>query len=420
VPKAKILTAALVATGDELLWERSETNGAKLAQQIRRYGLQVMERIIIPDDESIICQTIARVIKEHALVVVIGGLGPTSDDVTRQATARALAVPLVFNNRAWRDIQARFHKMKRRMAEINRIQAMIPYGAKVLQNHWGTAPGFLSRHHGHWLMHVPGPPAECLPMFQTHGIPLLKSMQVVRTVIPQPWSGRICGMGESDLQERLTPIAEQYPQFALGFLLDEPGEILISLKPKQIKISKREYIQCIQKIKTVLGENQVGPGNLSLEQIINDLLCKNEQTVSVAESCTGGWISRRLTRLPDSSKTFLAGVVSYSNQAKINYLGVTPRQLTATGAVSESVARAMARGVQKTNQSHWSIAVTGIAGPSGGTKKKPVGTVCLAWANPQGQVDTQSVFLLGHRDLIQRRAATLALDGLRRRILRNN
>jgi nicotinamide-nucleotide amidase len=229
---------------------------------------------------------------------------------------------------------------------------------------------------------------------------------------------RVCGVGESQLQELLGPLSQQTQWPELSFLLDEPGEVLVILtaRDRDLKLAQSQLRNAEREIRKVLGMHFIGKAALTLPAVIGQLLKQRQETLAVAESCTGGWISHRITAVPGSSAYFLEGVVTYSNESKIKRLKVPAGLIAKHGAVSEPVALAMAKGVRVASGADWALATTGIAGPGGGTRQKPVGTVCLALAGPRRIQWVQTQRVLGERNFVQRRAATLILDELRRQL----
>jgi nicotinamide-nucleotide amidase len=378
-----------------------------------------LARLVLPDRLGAVSAGVAGLLRQHDLVITCGGLGPTQDDVTRQACARALKVPLEFKPAAWLAILARFRRFNRPCTENNRIQAMVPRGAEVLANPHGTAPGFFYAQAGKMVAALPGPPRELVPMLEKQLGPRLRAQ--VPAGVPRRLRRvyRVCGVGESELQAWLGPLSENPAWPELGFLLDEPGEILVILTAREASgpVAQKRINLALREIKALLGPHFVGDARETLPQHVGKILGHRRQTLAVAESCTGGLVSRRLTGVAGASQYFLEGAVTYSNAAKVKRLQVPPALLTRMGAVSEPVALAMARGIRLTSGADWGLATTGIAGPGGGSRLKPVGTVCLAIAGPGKTAWVKTQRFLGEREFVQRRAASTILDELRRRLL---
>jgi nicotinamide-nucleotide amidase len=419
--KNALKTSAVIAIGDEMLLAgRIDTNGPAIDSMLLENGLEPAERLILPDNEQAVAEAVRALSRKHALVLCCGGLGPTQDDVTRQAVARALRRPLEMRPEWLKPVVDYFRKLRRDMPEVNKIQAMLPRGSRHLINHWGTAQGFaLSAESGHWVAALPGPPRECLPMLREVLLPVLRPVLKLKTPLVHRLSLRTCGDSESRLQEKLGPLFQGPGQPELGFLLDEPGEILVLLTVRGLDPNQSAPIlkQAARQVRKALGNDLVDSRAKPLALVIGGLLKERRETLAVAESCTGGLISRRLTAMAGSSNYFLEGAVTYSNAAKTRRLGVPSRLLAEHGAVSAATAAAMAAGIRKSSQADWGLAVTGIAGPAGGTREKPVGLVFGAVAGP-GVQETVEWRFPGERDFIQRRSATLALDLLRRALVR--
>lgn len=408
----------MLAIGDELLTGIQDTNGPGIAGRLQAAGFVPAVRMVVPDDQPAIARSLKSLLAAHDLVVMCGGLGPTQDDLTRQAAAEVLGCPLEFHNRWWQNLERRFLRRGRSLAPNNRIQAMIPKGAKILPNPLGTAAGFCVRMGKCWVAALPGPPRECLPMLETQLLPSLqKSLHLAGPGIHRCWL-RTCGLSESGLQALLGPIYQQPDMPELGFLLDEPGEILVGLTVRALPEdqARRRLARGCRRARAALGVDYVAEGRVSLPAAVGRLLARKQQTLAVAESCTGGLVCRRLTSIPGSSRYFLEGAVTYANTAKSSRLGVPKALLARTGAVSEAIAMAMATGMRRRSHADWALAVTGIAGPGGGTIDKPVGLVHIALTGPAGRAETQTLHLWDERDYIQRRSATAALDLLRRNL----
>jgi len=417
----KLKTAAVIAVGDELLAGRVDTNGPALEAQLQALGLEPRERRALPDDEAAVAAAVRELTRKHDLVLCCGGLGPTQDDVTRQAIARALRLPLVTRPEWSRPIEAYFQRMRRPMPTINRIQAMLPEGASHVMNHWGTAQGFaVASGEGGIVAALPGPPRECLPMMSEILAPWLKKNLRLAGPLVHTATLRVAGEAEAWLQVTLAPLFPKGSPIMLGFLLDEPGEILVKLKVENYPASAATKVldQAVRQVGKTLGADVVDAQARPLPQVVGCLLRKKRQTLTVAESCTGGLIARRMTTVSGSGHYFLEGAVTYHNRAKTRRLRVPRALLEKHGAVSAETALAMARGMRRTSLSDWSIGVTGIAGPTGGTRSKPVGLVYAAVCGPDGAT-VQELRYNGDRDFIQRRSATAALDLLRRRLLQS-
>ncbi len=409
-------SAGVIVIGDELLDGRRDTNGPTVEATLTTWGIDPRARLVLPDALDAVAEGVASFVRQFDVVITCGGLGPTQDDVTRAAVAQAVGRPLEFREDAWRTVQARFKLFKRPCTESNRSQAWVPKGSVLLLNPNGTAPGFFYRSSRALVAALPGPPRELIPMLEKQLGPKLRACLPVNRSKRFRRSFRVCGLGESHLQDLLGPLSQQPGWPELGFLLDEPGEILVILTVRERSAATARTIlqQAQRAIREKVGAHWVGDAEATLSAAVGALLLQRGQTLAVAESCTGGWLAHRITSDPGCSAYFKEGVIAYSNETKIKRLRVSRRLLSQKGAVSEPVALAMAEGVRTTSGADWGVATTGIAGPGGGTPSKPVGTVCLACAGPRGARWVQTVQLWGERHLVQRRAATLVLDQLRR------
>lgn len=411
-------TAAILAIGDELLRDRTDTNGPAIQNRLARAGIETRVRLVLPDDERVIAEALNELIGKQRVIICCGGLGPTQDDVTRQAVARAVRQPLVLYPALLDKIKKRFQLRGLVMPANNRVQAMCPRGAVWLPNAWGTAQGFYVKSGLSRIAVLPGPPRECLPMLEQELLPRM------RTSLPRSGTGmqeilmRACGVSESDLQERMGAWFQAQPGLELGFLLDEPGEILMRLTSRRPARQAKQLLEQARRfIRQQVALNLVDAQGKPLPEVIGRILRRQRQTLAVAESCTGGRIAARVTGIPGSSAYFLEGAVTYSNQSKIRRLGISRQLLARHGAVSEAVALAMAQGIRQRGRADWGLAVTGLAGPGGGSRAKPVGLVHIALAGPRRYEAAKSLRFPGERAWVQRLSAAWALDFLRRALL---
>ncbi len=410
------MKAEIIAIGSELLTpDRVDTNSLFLTEQLNRLGIEVLRKLVVGDQRSQIRDAFREALGRAELVVSIGGLGPTEDDLTREALAELLGRRLILNEAILLGIQARFRRVGRQMPEINKRQAMVPEGAIVLENTQGTAPGLWLETDGHIVVLLPGPPQELKPMFtqevegrlawRTSGVRLYKREL------------RVSGMAESDVEQRIAPIYTRYSD-AQTTILASPGEVQIHLRTWSADATSAEKLlkEMVERIVMALGENIFTTKGESLEEVVARDLNLNGATIAVAESCTGGLLAQRLTSIPGSSSYFLGGVVCYSNDLKRVWVDVPADLLESKGAVSMEVARALAEGIRRRSGSTLGLAVTGIAGPGGGSPDKPVGTVHVALAERAGGKE-RTLHLPGDRDRIRWQASQAALDLVRRYFL---
>jgi len=410
-----MLSAEIIAIGSELLApDRTDTNSLWLTDRLNRLGIDVKLKTIVGDDDARLEEVIKDAVKRSRVVITTGGLGPTEDDITRKVVARALGRRLTLDEKVLDEIRARFQSFGVTMPERNSRQAMVIDGAEVLPNPNGTAPGLYLEHEGCAVALFPGPPREMHPMFENYVQARLEKLagdrRVARRVL------RVAGMGESAVDEKIAPIYTQFenPQTTILF---NSSEIEIHLRSHgRTEVEAEALLDHLSlKLEQALGNSVFSFRGETMEEVVGRQLTMKGFTVAVAESCTGGLIAQRLTSVPGSSKYFIEGVVTYSNDSKTRLLGVDKKLIKEFGAVSQQVARDMARGVRHKAKTDFGVAVTGIAGPDGGTDDKPVGLVYIALAD--AHTEHKKLKLPGDRELIRWRAAQAALDMLRRRLI---
>lgn len=408
---------AILAVGSELLHlGRTDTNSPYIGGVLQRHGLSVTSTSVVGDDWDDLVDALRHAHARADLVICTGGLGPTEDDRTRDAAAHALGLAMHEAADVVATIRERFLARGLTMPEINRRQALVPDGAVILPNHRGTAPGLWIPAGNTAIALLPGPPREMQPMLQhaitAHVIPRWGAGETAqRSVI-------VGGRSESWVDERAQPL---YRPWALESppvettILASLGQVELHLTAHGAELVPLEarLARAVDTLAEAFGEDVVSVAGRNLEQVVGDLLCQRAWTVAVAESCTGGLVTSRLTSVAGSSRYLDRGVVAYSNRAKVADLDVPAALIEAHGAVSEPVAVAMADGLRRRAGVDVAVAVTGIAGPDGGTENKPVGTVCLAVAGARGTVVRTARFT-GDRAAITWLSATSILDMLRR------
>lgn len=405
---------AVLAIGDELLnGDQPDTNTAAIARQLGEQGLTVRESACIRDREEEIAAAINRLAPAHAAVIVTGGLGPTADDRTARGAARALGIPLSLDPLALRQIRERFQAWERPMHPRDEKQALLPARATVLPNPCGVAPGFHLLHaRGADLFFLPGVPAEMTAMLAASVLPRLLARAAH---LPERAQQRLTvfGLPETDVEARLVQ-AGLPAEVELAYTVDFPlvRVRLAAAGPQARQLVDRAEVSA----RRALAEHLVALGEETLAGTAGRLLIAAGLTVALAESCTGGLIAKLLTDRPGASAFLERGAVTYANAAKTGWLKVPAAVLAAQGAVSAECARAMARGVRRAAGTDLGLAVTGIAGPEGGTPDKPVGTVYLALADAAGE-RVEAFRFRGDRDQVRQRSACTALDWLRRRAL---
>lgn len=411
-----MLTAEIIAIGSELLTpDRTDTNSLWLTEKLNSIGIEVKLKTIVGDDDARLEEAVKDALRRSRVVITTGGLGPTEDDITRKIAARAMNRRLLLNEKVLEAIRSKFLKMGRAMPEINARQAMLIEGAEVLDNPNGTAPGMYLEHDGRNVVLLPGPPREMRPMFENFVQPKLAAkagdVRVVRRIL------RVAGLGESAVDERIAPIYTQYknPQTTILFNQSEI-EIHLTAQGKTEQEAELLLDGLAGQIEEKLGHAIFAFRGEKMEEVVGLRLAVGGFTLAVAESCTGGLISQRLTEVPGSSVYFMEGVITYSNDAKIRSLGVDSELILRHGAVSSEVAEAMAEGVRRRADTDFGLAVTGIAGPGGGSEEKPVGLVFIALSD-DAHTEHRKLMLPGDRHLIRWRASQAALDLLRRRLI---
>jgi nicotinamide-nucleotide amidase len=409
------MDAEIIAVGSELLTEgRLDTNSLYLTAELNNLGVEVVTKCVIGDDRERLADAVARALGRAGIVILSGGLGPTEDDVTREAVAQALGRQLVFHAEIAEALERRFVAMKRRMPEINKRQAFVIEGAEVLPNDRGTAPGQWVTANGAVAMLLPGPPHELKAMFQQQCLPRLARLapkQAIRTAFL-----RVTGMPESDLDALISPVYKKYPNIATTILAAN-GDLQVHLRARCDTETEAEALlaEAAGPIERLLGDRLYSRTGDPLEVVVGGLLRERHATVAVAESCTGGMLGARLTTTPGSSQYFVGGFITYSNALKREILGVSAETLERFGAVSPETAEAMATGARERTGATYAVSITGVAGPDGGSDEKPVGLVYLGIAGPEGASVTHRRFI-GDRERIRVFTTQAALDVLRRRL----
>ncbi len=408
------MKAELLAIGSELLGPlRSETNSLWLTERLLDAGIEVVARGTLADDAALIESAFRAALARADVVIATGGLGPTADDLTREAAAAATSRGLRREEAIVLGLRARFARYGRPMSDTNLKQADVIEGAEVLENARGTAPGQRLEHQGRTIVLLPGPPGEMKPMFDEHVLPRLRSLAGASRVLRRRVL-RIAGMSESGVDEVAAPVYSRFEN-PKTTILGAPGQVELHLVGDGDGEAEAEGR--IEELALLLREAL--PGRIfsedgrELPQVVSDLLRERSLTLSLAESCTGGLLAARLTEVPGVSAVLDRAVVTYANRAKVEALGVDEALLERHGAVSEEVAAAMAAGVLKAARSDVAVAITGIAGPDGGTSDKPVGLVFVAICGAAGTRVKRNHFP-GGRGLVRQQATQVALEMLRR------
>ena len=410
------MQAEIIAVGSELLTpDRIDTNSLFLTQRLNHLGIAVARKTIVGDQHDHVRDAFRCALDRCDLVISSGGLGPTLDDLTREAVAELLSRKLVLNGTVLQNIEARFRRLGRTMPEVNKRQAMVPEGADLLENARGTAPGLWLESAGRVIVLLPGPPHELKAMFTERVEPRLERLAGATRLFYREM--RTAGLTESEVEQRTAPIYTQYPEVQTT-ILTAPGEIQLHLRAwsSDHAAAERMLDDLIERITFALGENVFTSNGQSLEEIVAHDMTLNQATVATAESCTGGLLAERLTRIPGSSSYFLGGVVCYSNDLKIAWADVPAELIESKGAVSPEVAQALAQGIRRRIGATLGIGITGIAGPSGGSPEKPVGLVYIALTDGNGTRD-RTLRFPGDRERIRWWASQHALELIRHHLL---
>ena len=404
----------LITIGTELLLGFTiDTNSAFIGRTLGEAGVRIARRTSVRDTPEEIRAAVAEALDRSRFVITTGGLGPTRDDMTKKVVAELFGAPLEFQDWIWDQLVAKWAKFGRTISPTNRCQAEVPRGATVLTNRRGTAPGlWLSGASGDVVM-LPGVPSEMKGLLVEEVIPRLAERAGGRAITSLVL--RTTGIPESSLAERLEAVEDGLGPLTLAYL---PGLEGVDLRLTAWDMTTMEAQPLLDRagaaIQAIVRDHGYGTGEADLAAVLLDRLRAGHLTMAVAESCTGGMIGARITDVPGSSDVFLGGIIAYANEVKLGLLGVDPAELEREGAVSESVVGAMAAGAATATGADLAVAVTGVAGPGGGSDAKPVGTVWFGFA-VRGQVDTQRVGFPGTRADIRGRASQFALHGLWRR-----
>ncbi len=412
------MRAEIISVGTELLLGQIvDTNAPHLSRALSALGIDVFYRDTVGDNIARLTDTLERALSRADLVITIGGLGPTQDDLTKETIAEVLHEPMVVDPEAEEVIKSFFQRRGLPIAQSNLKQALKPQSGTSIPNSVGTAPGALVEKDGKIVIALPGPPCEFVPMVEKSVIPFLShKTSGARTVIVSR-SLRVVGIGESAAEEKVKDLLANSNPTIAPYAKSGECEFRITAKASD-ESEAREMIAGLEReARTRLGDSIYGVDEETLEIVVVRMLVERKLTLALAESCTGGLVSHRITNVPGSSDTFLAGAVSYSNEAKTEMLGVSKEMLCEHGAVSPEVAEAMAVGAAEMTGADVALGITGIAGPGGGSPQKPIGLVYIGLKTPGGVEVTKSVFG-GSRQEIKLRASQTALNMVRAYLLR--
>ncbi len=377
------MNASIITVGDEILiGQIVDTNSAFISKSLSSIGFRINEKISIGDSAEQISSTLDKALTEHDLVVVTGGLGPTKDDITKYTIASLFDCKMVHHPEVTEHIKGILEKRGIKFNALNQTQAMLPEACTPIFNLHGTAPGMWFERDGHVLISLPGVPFEMKELINSEVVPRLKSHFTLRENIHRTMI--TSGLAESILAETIEKWEDALPYYIKLAYLPSFGRVRLRLSAYEIESSdvREEINEAFAELETIIPQYVVGYESASIEELVHAKLIASGGTLAVAESCTGGNIAAKFTALAGASAYFQCGVVSYSNEAKENILGVKHSSLAVHGAVSEQVALEMVLGVQRISGSDYAIATTGIAGPTGGSDEKPIGTVWFGIATP--------------------------------------
>ncbi len=410
------MRAEIIATGTELLsGGLPDTNSIFLSEELMLIGLETAFKTVVGDNEKDMEEAFRRALDRANAVIITGGLGPTEDDITRKVVAKILKRRLVLNEDALKAVKSTLAGRRKEYANTSDRQALIPGGARLLANPVGIAPGFFLDEGDKFVAALPGVPREMQAMFRGG----------LRQALEGRFSGKLfirrrvlrtCGISESKINEAISDILKKENP-VVGLTAKETGvDIRIIARETGSELSQVLAERTDAKIREKLGDAVYGVDGQDMEEVVGALLKQRRLKLSVAESCTGGLIGARITNISGSSEYFERGVVAYSNSAKTEMLGVPKELIDRRGAVSREVAEAMAQGIRQAARTDMGLSVTGIAGPGGGTKEKPVGLVYISLSSAQG-VKTDEHKFLGNREQIRIKASQMALDMVRRHLI---
>lgn len=410
------MRAEIVSVGTELLLgEIVDTNAARLSRSLADLGVSVYRRTTIGDNHDRLLATLRSALAENDAVITIGGLGPTSDDITRDVLAEALGDTLRYDEQIAHRLSAFFRARKIEMPETVLRQAMVPTAGRILDNPNGTAPGLLFEKDGKIGIALPGPPSEFNPMVDNHVVPFLLEKTGGRGAIRKRIL-RICNMGESMVEQRVLDLMQDDNPTVAPYAKTGEVHLRVAARADDPAIADGMVEERVAEIVRRLGDHVYAFDDEPMEYAVVRLFKERGLTIATAESCTGGLLSTRLTEVPGSSAVFLGGAVTYSNEAKTHLVGVPAELIERVGAVSPEVAEAMANGARERFRASFGVGITGIAGPDGGSAEKPVGLVYIGVAGPDGVRVERNIFP-GERSFVRQRSAQYALVMLRDAVL---
>lgn len=387
------MKAEVISIGEELLIGQTvNTNAAWLAARLNSIGISVQQVTVVTDNEEEILRALREGSRRASLIITTGGLGPTRDDITKAALCRFFHTRLILDESVVRDNKDFFSKRGLPLTELNRLQAMVPENARIIRNPFGTAPGLWFEQGSRQCIAMPGVPHEMKHMTDTQVLPRLKGNIPERfihhkTIMTQ-------GIGESFLAELINEWEEALPENIQLAYLPSPGIVKLRLSSSGLEETsvKNQVEEAAQKLEQLIPQYIYGQDDQKPEEVAGKILLQSRQTLAVAESCTGGFLAHKITSIPGSSAYFKGSVVAYANEAKTKLLGIDPKLIDSHGAVSQQIVEAMAVSTRQLFHTDYAIAISGIAGPGGGTEEKPVGTVWIAISGAKEVISRQQLF----------------------------
>lgn len=409
------MVAEILAVGTELLMGQIvNTNAQYLTKRLNDVGVNVYYHSVVGDNPIRLKECLRLALSRSDVVITTGGLGPTKDDITKETVAEIMGMKLVRHEETFRNIRCFFERVNRKMMNNNTKQADIPEGCIIIQNNNGTAPGCLIEKDGKTIIMLPGPPKEMIPMFEETIYPYFekKTGQIIGSRML-----KVFGIGESEMEMKILDLIEAQSNPTIAPYVNM-GEVVIRVtaRGKNYDEAMEMINPVIERIKERLGSDLYAYNGETLEETVVQLLIEKKISISTVESCTGGMLASKLVNVPGVSNVFANGFITYSNQSKVDALGVDPDVIKTYGAVSKETAIEMVKGLVKNTATRAGISITGIAGPDGGTPEKPVGSVYVA-VMLDGEIDTMALKLNGDRERVRHMACLNAMNMLRKKIL---
>ncbi len=409
----KPIWAEVITIGDEILYGQTlDTNTHWMGKQLNIIGVKIIRKVAVGDQREEIVKALDEASQRADIILITGGLGPTKDDITKKTLADYFNTSLVEDQEVLAHIRALFSKRNLSMNALNNAQALVPQGCTVITNTMGTAPGMWFEQDDKVYVSMPGVPYEMETMMEKSILPKLKATFALPVIYHQMI--QTVGIGESWLAEQIESWEDNLPSHIRLAYLPSFGRVklrLTAVGTNRLQLED-DVAEQVQKVVPIIEKYIFGYGDISLEEAVGEILAKEGKTLAVAESCTGGFLAHTITSISGSSRYFQGGVVAYSNNLKTSLLDVSKETLVQNGAVSEATVRAMAKGVKKLLQSDFSVAISGIAGPGGGTPEKPVGTIWIAVVSPQ-EIIAKKISLSKDRLVNIKRSTVVALNMLR-------